>query len=535
MNNTQWSIHDKRAVPSPPLSRTTMNGTITGKTGLSSFGKKTVSGEIQPGTLLSKPPLVRYYDGTVRELSPNTTRRLKQFDAELRAIEAERRKQEAEEERRAKQQAQMEAEGEGEESGLEYCDEFPVSAAPFDHPPEPSPPSPSPTYPPLSKEIPLSTADPFNPFHRPRASKKVINNSDDSYRQGIVPETEVEDSGNTQSQDPYQSQSQAAPPGGSPPSMAVEPPASLRSPAPTPSRPTLISKMRPRTPTSRSESLADMELPHIITLERIDEELQGASQDADESAAFDSIEQESLEIQKKQQSLAPIEDKEVRKSGKDGAGTGARLTIVEDIEQFTSPEKRARAGFKPDKDGKGKKARTSSPESDAIRKHGMELADAARQAKLQNRAQAPKRPLADVLQRHKSTSIVMAQLSATGEIPMSSIAPPSSGSVLVPDSESGLPEVSEEVVREMERAYVNLDGGASNRMDEDTLEDMGSSQRPVDGGRVVRAIREEEEESTQDLLREAAGEQAEGVKVPDAEGVPGDQIEVRFTICHLMP
>ena len=491
-----------------------------------------VSGEIQPGTLWSKYPRIRFCDGTVRELSPDTTRRLKQFDAELRAIEAERRKQEAEEAERKAKQAQVEAEGE--ESGLEYCDEFPVPAAPFDHPPEPSPPSPSPVYPPLSKEIPKtpSTRDPYNP--RVRTKKNVIvQGFDDSYRHGIVPETEVEDSGNTQSQELSQSQSQAAPPAGSPPSMDVEPPASIRSPAPTPSRSTLISKMRPRTPTSRSESLADLELLHVITLERIDEELPAASQDADESAAFDSIEQESLEVPKKQQSPAPVEEKDVRQNAApypSGAGLGARLSIVEeDIEQFMSPEKRARARLKSDREGKGKRARTSSPESDAIRRHGMELADAARQAKLQNRTPAPKRALADVLQKHKLTSTTMTQLSqaAMGEIPASSMAPPSSGSVLVPDSESGLPDVPEEVVREMERAYVNLDGGASNR-DEDTLEDMGSSQRPVDGGRVeVLAIREEEEESTQDLLREAAGEQAEGVEVPDAETVPGDPIEVR--------
>ena len=534
-------MHDKRAVPSPPLSRTAVNGASTGKTGLKSFSRKMVLGEIQPGTLPSGSPLIRFPDGTVRPLSPNTTRRLKQFDAELRAIEAERRKQEEEEAERRAKQAQVEAEGE--ESGLEYCDEFPEPAAPFDHPPEPSRLSPSPTHPPLSKEIPepISTQDSFNP---PALKKKVIRqNLDDSYRQGFVPETEAEDNRNTQSQEPSQSQSQAVLPGGSPPSMDVEPPASLRSPAPTPSRSTLISKMRPRTPTSRSESLADMELPHIITLERIDEEIQGVSQDADESAVFDSIEQESLEIPKKQQSPVPDDDEDARKNGEEGAGTsaahgsypsgtgaGARLSIVEeDIEQFASPEERTRVGLKRDRERKGKRARTSSPGSDAIRKHGKALADAARQAKLQNRVQAPKRPLADVLQKHKSTSMVMTQ------IPVSSIELPSSGSVLVPDSESGLPEVPEEVVREMERAYVNLDGGEKNRMDEDTLEDMGSSQRPVDGGRVVvLAIREEEEESTQDLLREVT-EQAEGVKVPDADAVPGDRIEVRFSICRSVP
>lgn len=504
-----------------PLLRNSVNGKFT-----SNSSRRSASGKVQPGTLSVKASLVRIYDGTVRELSPDASRRLKQFDAELQAIEAESRKQEAEEAERRAKEAQVQ-EGAEESDALEYCDEFPVPAAPFDHPPEPSPPR-SLAHPPLSNEVPeplptRKAPDLVPP--RPPALKKKVNSktSDDSYRQGIVPETELEDSGNTQSQELSQSQSQAAPLAGSPPSMAVEPPASLRSPAPTPSRSTLISKMRPRTPTSRSESLADLDLPHIITLERIDEELQGGSQDADVSGALDSIEQESLEIRQKQQGPVCTEDTDVRKDARvpfpSGAAAGVRLSIVEDIEQFTSPEKRARANLKPDREGKGKRVRASSPESDAIRRHGMELADAARQARLQDRPHAPKRTLADVLQKHKSMSIAIAQLPAAAPLP--SIEPPSSGSILVPDSESGLPEVSEEVVQAMERAYVDLDGGVSNHMDEDTVEDMASSQRPVEG--VVLAIRQEEEESTQDLLQEA---EAERVGVPEAE--VRDEIEVRF-------
>ncbi|KAF8344883.1 hypothetical protein F5887DRAFT_245442 [Amanita rubescens] len=357
------------------------------------------------------------------------------------------------------------------------------------------------------------------------------------------PRQEPEDSGNTQSQELSLTQSQTAPLAGSPPSMTVEPPASLRSPAPTPARPTIISKMRPRTPSSRSESLANLELPHILVMERIDEE----SHYADVSAPHDSIETDSQEFRKNQQNPVPLKD-EVKRNGKAGATTSApvpyilggraekRLYVldkrlnstIEDIEQFTTPEKRTKDGVKPNGDGKSKKTGTSSPESDAIRRHGMELADAARRAKLQSRPPAPKRSLTDILHDRKSMERATAavRLSALSHLPPSSIETPSS-SILVPDSDRGLPEVPEEVVQEMERAYVNLDGGINNRTDDDTLEDSGPLSRPVEGVRTVLAVRHEEEESTQDLLQEAkaAVDQAEGAQGSGADAVPMDGIE----------
>lgn len=544
MNN----LRDRRSKPPPPPRRIVVRETIASRTGKDSVAPKTTLEELQPGSPPSKPSQTeeRSHERTTRDPSPDTVRRLKQFDAEIEALEAEQRKQEAEEaERRAKQAQVQDDDDDDDRISLEYCDEFPVPAGPFDHPPEPSSPPRSPTRPPVSKEKTPSVPNPV-PLRPPDLKTKVISKIlDDSYRQGIVPETEPEDSGNTQSQDMSLTQSQPPPLAGSPPSMTVEPPASLKSPAPTPARPTIISKMRPRTPSSRSESLAELELPHILALDRIDEE----SHDADVSAPHDSIETDSQECRKNQQKPVPLKD-EVKRNGKAGAiapapvpyisGTRAdkhlyvvdkRLsTTIEDIEQFTTPEKHMKDGMKPNGDGKGKKTRMSSPESDAIRRHGMELADAARRAKLQNRPPAPKKSLTDILHDRKSMERVTAavRLSALGHLPPSSLETPSS-SILVPDSDRGLPEVPEEVVREMERAYVNLDGGMNNRADDDTLEDSGPSSRPVEGVRTVLAVRHEEEESTQDLLQEAraAVDQAEGAQGLHAQEVPMDGIEVR--------
>lgn len=98
-------------------------------------------------------------------------------------------------------------------------------------------------------------------------------------------------------------------------------------------------------------------------------------------------------------------------------------------------------------------------------------------------------PLADVLQKYKLTSIVMTHLSAKGEIPMSVIEHSSSGSALAPTAKVVVPE---EVGRE-------LDGGASNRMDqEDTLED----------GTVAKAHG-----------------RSSACEVPDTEAVPKDRMK----------
>jgi len=279
-------------------------------------------------------------------------------------------------------------------------------------------------------------------------------------------------------------------------------------------------------------------------MERVDEE----SQYADISAPHDSIETDSQEYRKDQQNPVPPKD-DVKRNGKAGATTSApvpyisgartekRLYVVdkrlnstiEEIEQFTTPEKSTRDGVKPNGDGKSKKTGRSSPESDAIRRHGMELADAARRAKLQSQPLAPKKSLTDILRDRKSMEKATAavRLSALGHLPPSSIETPSS-SILVPDSDRGLPEVPEEVVQEMERAYVNLDGGMNNRTDDDTVEDSGPLSRAVEGVRTVLAVRHEEEESTQDLLQEAkaALDQAEGAQGSDAEVVHVDGIEV---------
>ena len=543
-------IQDKRSKPPSPLRRIVVRGTIASRAGKDPVTPKTASGEHKPGSPPSKPSHTekRPYDRRTRDLSPETVRRLEQFDVEMEALEAEQRKQEAEEaERRAKQAQVQEEDDDDDRISLEYCDEFPVPAAPFDHPPEPSSPPRSPARRPVSKENSLSAPKVPNPapLRPPDLKTKVSSKvSDDYYRQGIVPETEPEDSGNTQSQDLSLSQSQPVPLAGSPPSMTVEPPASLRSPAPTPARPTIISKMRPRTPSSRSESLADLELPHVLVMERVDEE----SQYADISAPHDSIETDSQEYRKDQQNPVPPKD-DVKRNGKAGATTSApvpyisgartekRLYVVdkrlnstiEEIEQFTTPEKSTRDGVKPNGDGKSKKTGRSSPESDAIRRHGMELADAARRAKLQSQPLAPKKSLTDILRDRKSMEKATAavRLSALGHLPPSSIETPSS-SILVPDSDRGLPEVPEEVVQEMERAYVNLDGGMNNRTDDDTVEDSGPLSRAVEGVRTVLAVRHEEEESTQDLLQEAkaALDQAEGAQGSDAEVVHVDGIEV---------
>ncbi|KIL59292.1 hypothetical protein M378DRAFT_169458 [Amanita muscaria Koide BX008] len=116
---------------------------------------------------------------------------------------------------------------------------------------------------------------------RPRqhsAPKIAINEktTDDSFRQGIIPETEPEDlSANTQSQS--QPISQPVPPL---PSMVVEPPTSLRSRPSTLSQ-AQTSKTRPGSSDARSKPSVREQPP---------------SQDADISIACDSIEPESQEV-----------------------------------------------------------------------------------------------------------------------------------------------------------------------------------------------------------------------------------------------
>ncbi|KAK2467658.1 hypothetical protein APHAL10511_000513 [Amanita phalloides] len=453
----------------------------------------------------------RSYNEESRKLSPTGLERLKQHDADMEAVERAGQEEEAEE-----------AEYLG--GWIDYNELSP----PYYHPPD-TPPLPSSSlHPPQSQEAselraaPKSGSDPAPPRSPSSKTKFPSKSFDDSYLQGIVPETEPEDSsGNTQSQDLSTSESQPVPATGSHPSMLVEPPASLRSPAPD-------------KPQNSSSQPSDLELPPISSLGGINEEFQSTSQDADISAPLDGTEpeRESREdrspirgkVNGKTKAAAPphllAKEAGLRPSvnGEDRENSLEAEDLVSSIEQFSSPEKRTEANLKSadhrNAGDKMKRPRMPSPESGAIQRRGMELANASRQAALQSRSQVRKKSLTEIIKTRRSTHKGEGVMK-TG-VPLFAARTPSSSiqdlsnSFIVPNS---LPDVPEEVVDEMERAYVDLNGGSND----DTIEDSTPVQRCVDGREStevsVRALRQEEEESTQDLLQEARGaiEQAEGV------------------------
>ncbi|KAF8621268.1 hypothetical protein AX15_007928 [Amanita polypyramis BW_CC] len=556
-----------------------------------------------------------------RELSPSTLERLRQFDAELEDLERARRKQEEleaeaeaqriREQERLLEQAQAQREDD-EISALEYCEEN--TAPDVDHQ--------TPQLPhPLSEEVPdpsfLVVATNVNPNSNPglaatmttaiptatAPNSKITPNTAsgnkprfsnaDSCSLGIVPETEFEDSsGNTQSQSKAGRTNPA-----SPPSMVVEPPTSLRSPPQTPSRSrsavltTIISKMRPRTPSSRVGSMGSvgsamdlvdvgLQTPDVMEFNRIEEE----DREQDGASNAPAVDGERQEGRPENIWSEKDKDKDTKneKNGTGKLGSFPLSTIkgpltsgvttggdgVEDItssiEQFSSPEKRRievrSISTSEIDDRKGKPTitgtarpragRSSTSELGAIQRRGKELAEVARQAKLKSLERASKKPLEEVLRQRKMASQKSdvrvggvrhgaANNTTTGTAPvtMQEDAPPSSiktapsSSLPVPDSDRGLPEVLEDVVKQMEVAYVDLEGGsgsANKTVDDDTTVDDSNSAsvgKVVAGGVSAVALRQEEEESTQDLLMDAriVGE-GEG----EGSGLSGDPDEVCF-------
>jgi hypothetical protein len=120
---------------------------------------------------------------------------------------------------------------------------------------------------------------------------------------------------------------------------------------------------------------------------------------------------------------------------------------------------------------------------------------------------------------------------------------------IVPDSEDGLGDVPDEVVKQLEAAFVDLDGNANQPIaGETTLEDestspqnAGQQQEPVVANASgILALRQEEEESTQDLLQEAiaAGNQKEGgsstSRPDDDDEMQGDQDKVCLQCIYLL-
>ena len=119
----------------------------------------------------------------------------------------------------------------------------------------------------------------------------------------------------------------------------------------------------------------------------------------------------------------------------------------------------------------------------------------------------------------RNTTATTTVLVARQESP-SSIETATSSSLLLPDSDHVLPEVPNEVVKQMESAYIDLDGGASSGpMDEDTTVDDSNSLSvgKSKGGASVVALR-------QDLLRDARMEE-------DGPVLGGDRDKVCFQSC----
>ncbi|KAM6494627.1 hypothetical protein JOM56_009250 [Amanita muscaria] len=405
-----------------------------------------------------------------RELSPDTLQRLKRFDTELDELERERKMQGF----NAKSDAGQEDIEEEDESGLEYVSPaVPVSSLPSRK---------SPNLAPATQTTKLVPQRP----RRHSAPKIAINEktTNDSFRQGIVPETEPEES---------QSQpiSQPVP---SLPSMLVEPPTSLNSRPSTPSQ-AQTSKSRPGSPDARSKPSAQEQPP---------------SQDADISTTFDSIEPESQEV--------PIPSKPIlyptTAEAQPSADSSKRAEdLTSSIEQFSSPEK-PRVGKEKTRELNGRER--SPVESTTIRRRGQQLAETAWLAKLYSRPQVAKRPLSEVIaqkiQHSRKNGLPLTSvphpilLSTSESVP--SLPNPISHTVIV--TNRGMPEVPEEVVQELETALIDLDGGTNKQTEDDTLEDRSTSLQKssnhsaMTNASSVFALRQEEEESTQDLLREVA-------------------------------
>ncbi|KAL0958934.1 hypothetical protein HGRIS_014250 [Hohenbuehelia grisea] len=210
---------------------------------------------------------------------------------------------------------------------------------------------------------------------------RVPNRLDDSYRTGVVPETQP-DASNSQSQPPPPSQSEPSTP---PPTSS--PKAGLQRKLPsTPKSSTKITRMKPKTPQMAQELPGNALEAGELRLRRVYKRLPVMTPSAffPHLPRTDSIDSENS-------------DKDSNEDDEDAAGPS-----MSSIEAFSSPEKRHRRSKKK----RLARTRVDSMDDATIFARGQDLADIATRQKRQKFGPKPpvKRPLHEVMRNGKPPS-----------------------------------------------------------------------------------------------------------------------------------
>ena len=363
-----------------------------------------------------------------------------------------------------------------------------------------------------------SSSTTSNPTKDPEPPRRSANLPTRSYNVDIVPETEAENSQSQELQLPITD----------PTAPSLVPPATPKS--------TMKSRMKPRTPLSRASSslarVADMNggSRPLRPIPRLSPSAFQPLLELDSSLP-ESIEAATSQERSRRHDIDEHDDDDE--------------APMSSIEQFESPDKASRGqkkstiptgrqdGVANGKNHKGKQKEKESAEDiwdSAVVRRGRELAEGARRRSHSDAdfSSPPptKRTVADIVAASRSRSASNASTSSGGEDEdeemadaSTNVVPPTSGPPALGVSQESQDD-SNVAAQPIEDAYVDLTGPTDNDYDMHT----GSS--PPAPPKDPLFLREEEEESTQDLMIEIQEVQAAQRNMDDLDidagwGVPG--------------